>query len=66
MDIEHIKSRVANIERLKDDDECAHVLEDNLMQDFIRHVASSGHSELAAMANEVLKTEDIEFGRYCT
>jgi hypothetical protein len=46
------------------DDEMAHREEASLREDFIRHVAEAGPPELAEMAREVLKTEEIEFSRW--
>lgn len=65
MDINTIQQRVRHIEQCKGDYECAHGMEDQLMQDFIKHVAEKGSPKLKAMAREVLKTEDIDFPRYC-
>ena len=65
MDINEIKQRVQRIEQAKCDYECAHSMEDQLMQDFIKHVAAKGSPKLKEMAREVLKTEDIDFPRYC-
>jgi hypothetical protein len=65
MDIQEILSRVAKIEEESWDDEVAHIKEDELRRDFIKHVAESGDKNLAEMASEVLKTEDIDFSRWC-
>lgn len=65
MDINEIKQRVQRIEQAKGDCECAHGMEDQLMQDFIRYIAENAPRGLARMAREVLKTEDIDFPRYC-
>lgn len=65
MDINEIKRRVQRIEQAKSDYECAHEMEDQLMQYFIKHVAENAPRGLARMAREVLKTEDIDFPRYC-
>jgi len=65
MDINAIKRRVSEIDKAKGDYECAHGMEDQLMQDFIKHVAENAPRGLARMAREVLKTEDIDFPRYC-
>lgn len=60
---EEIRKTVAEIERIKGDDEGAHSLEDYLREQFIRFVAEQG-GEIGELAKEVLKTEDIRFGRY--
>jgi hypothetical protein len=64
MDLEECKSRVANIRKIAGDDEAAHCSEDGLYFDFIKYVAESADEELAAMAKEILKTEDIDFARW--
>jgi len=65
MDLDHVKARVAEIEAMKGDDEAAHSAEDGLRAEFIALVAEVGSPELAAMAREVLKTDDIDFCRWC-
>ena len=67
MNIQEIQEKVQHIRDIAGDDEMAHVEEDDLRAEFIRYVASSRHAsaELREMANEVLKTEQIEFGRWC-
>ena len=53
------------IEAMKGDDESAHSAEDGLRAEFIALVAEVGSPELAEMAREVLKTDDIRFCRWC-
>jgi hypothetical protein len=65
MDLEYIKLEVANIEAMKGDDESAHAAEDVLRAGFIALVAEVGSPELAEMAREVLKTDEIDFCRWC-
>lgn len=68
MDLDYVKARVAEIEAMKGDDEAAHSAEDGLRAEFIALVAEVGSPELAAMAamaREVLKTDDIDFCRWC-
>ena len=65
MNLEYIKQQVAKIEAMKEDDEAAHSAEDGLRAEFIALVAEVGSPELAAMAREVLRTDDIEFARFC-
>lgn len=64
MDLDHIKQRVADIEAMKASDDAAHRAEDQLWIDFISFVATSGPPELAALAREVLRTDDIDFSRW--
>ena len=65
MDLEYVAAQVAKIDAMKDDDEAAHSAEDVLRAEFIALVAEVGSTDLAAMAREVLKTDEIEFARWC-
>lgn len=47
-----------------EDNEQAHVVEDDLYREFVQYVAETAGGELAEMAKEVLKTRDIEFERW--
>ena len=62
-DLDYVKQAVANIEA-EECDESAHMAEDALQREFIELVAEVGSAELAEMAREVLKTGQIEFGRW--
>lgn len=66
MTTEEINDRLQKIEAMKDDDEMAHLEEDNLHQAFIAYVAELKEHlpELAAKAELVLKTREIEFSRW--
>lgn len=48
------------------DDEYAHVLEDRLRADFIRHVADSNLGDISELAKRVLSTEKLTFARHCS
>ena len=65
MTIETIKQRVEEIKDISWDFESAHGKEDKLREEFIRYVAIVGDKELAEKAHEILKTEHIDFPRYC-
>ena len=65
MNLEYVKQQVAKIDAMKADDESAHSAEDALRAEFIALVAEVGSQELAEMAREVLKTDEIEFSRWC-
>jgi len=65
MDLDYIKQKVNNIREIRGDAEGAHSYEDDLYSEFISHVAESGSQEFAAMAKEVLKTQEIKFPRWC-
>ena len=64
MDLAYVKQQVALIEAMRDDDESAHRAEDTLRAGLIAFVAKVGSPELAAMAREVLKTDQIVFCRW--
>ena len=60
-----IQKILDEIEKRKDDDEAAHEMEDALYEKFIQHVASSGNKRLSELAKLCLKTQDIDFARWC-
>ena len=62
--LEAVRQRVAGIAVLAGDDESAHTEEDALYRDVLRIVAASD-SPLAEIAAEALKTQHIEFARWC-
>ena len=64
MDINDIRTAVAEIEANKDDNEDAHISEDALFVNFVNHVASHASGELAEMAKEVLKAKEVKFRRW--
>ncbi|NQU86725.1 MAG: hypothetical protein HQ541_13285 [Mariniphaga sp.] len=64
MNLKEIKAMVANIDSAKDDDEMAHCAEDDLREDFIKHISKTGTKEQRKMAREILKTNDIDFSRW--
>ena len=58
------KQRVQAIRDAAGDDESAHGMEDQLYLDFVRHVASH-EGPHRAIAEEILKTGEIDFARWC-
>ena len=63
---EEIERRVEHVREVAEDrcdDECAHTIEDDLHRDFIKFVAERD-DEIGELAREVLKSEDIKFGRW--
>lgn len=58
------KRRVQDIRDMASDDESAHSAEDQLYADFVRYVASQ-EGPHRAIAEEILKTEKIDFSRWC-
>jgi hypothetical protein len=65
MTVDEIKKRIAAIEAMKADDEAAHGAEDELYQDVLYAIAGGRCDDARACANEVLKTKEIEFSRWC-
>lgn len=65
MNLEEAKRRVEAIRAIRGDDEYAHSAEDDLHRDFIRAVIAANLGEMSEVAAEVLKTEEIEFCRWC-
>jgi hypothetical protein len=64
MELKEIKTRIDNIKAVSGDDEVAHIEEDALREDFIKYIAIGGNVT-SEMAKEVLKTNDIDFARWC-
>jgi hypothetical protein len=58
LDIDGIKARVVEIQCLQHDSE------DSLYADFVNHIANYGPPDLAEMAREVLKTQELDFTRW--
>lgn len=64
VDIEQIKTRIKHIREIADDDAMAHIKESELRDDFVVYIAQNGTPDLAEMATEILKTDEIEFSRW--
>lgn len=62
MNKEQIESRIQRIKDLSDDGERAHVEEDALREDFIKHIATM--PQLKELAELVLSTNQINFCRW--
>ena len=65
MTMDELEKRVQEIEAMKGDPEMAHSYEDSLYADFIRYVSTLPDQQLAIKAAIVLKTEKIDFARWC-
>ena len=67
MDIDYIKYVLADITNAVDDDEAQHMLEDDLLWTFVTFIAKKDNIkvDLKAMANEILKSREIDFNRWC-
>ncbi len=64
MKLEDIKKSIEEIKTEAGDDEMQHGLEDALYVAFIRFISES-KSPYKDMAKEILKTEDLDFSRWC-
>ena len=64
MNITTAKKRVKEISNKSYDDETAHGLEDSLYLDFIKSIASGNKRDIRKIAKEILKTQEIPFGRW--
>ena len=64
MKVREVQDRVALIAAMTGDEEAAHSAEDNLHADVLRAIADGARNG-RALAREVLKTEDLDFRRWC-
>ena len=65
MNLAEAIKRVQSIRNSAGDDERAHRMEDALYTDFIKHVSETGNKALREIADEILKTGEINFARWC-
>jgi hypothetical protein len=65
MTLTGIEERVRAIRERRRDPEEAHSLEGGLYADFIAFVASGEDGPIREMAQAILKTQEIEFPRWC-
>lgn len=64
MTIEEIRVRVEGIRKSTYDDEACHSSEDALWRDVLEAIAS-GASNAQELAAEAIKTQEIDFARWC-
>ena len=64
MTLSGIKNAVAMIAAEAHDFESAHALQDQLVEEFVRYVATQG-GPLARKAKAVIEVFDIDFPRHC-
>lgn len=65
MTVEDVKERIARIKALATiDDEAAHGAEDKLYEDVLRAVAAM-HPDAYDLAHEALKSQEVDFCRWC-
>lgn len=66
MTVEEIRETVADIKRIKDDDETAHSREDTLYISVLEHIAHGCEGAKAkALARAALLARKIKFARWC-
>ena len=66
MNVEDVRKKVAEISAVSDeDDEQAHLSEDELYQEVMEAIANGECDDPAGCAKEALKTLDIDFSRWC-
>ena len=64
MNRQKVEEKVKHIQSLRRDPEAAHVTEDDLLWEFVCYVAELG-GELGETAQEILKSRDLDFPRWC-
>lgn len=64
MDIDQVRNRARHIDNIRSDDEAAHAEEDTLHKDVLQAIADRADNA-DALAEEALKTGDIDFARWC-
>lgn len=62
---QEVIDRVALIATLVNDDEAAHCAEDELHADVLRAIAAGSCEDPPGCAAEALKTNDLDFARWC-
>lgn len=60
-----IKEHLDNISRVRGDDEAAHIREDALWALVLQHIADDTCENPKEAAALVLKSQAVQFGRYC-
>ena len=66
MTVDDVRAKVAEIDAIKNDDERAHSMEDDLYADVLNDIAEGMSGRCAAaLAAEALKTVRIDFARWC-
>ena len=63
--VNEVKKWVDSIKDSRRDFEAAHVLEDELYLKILRGIAAGTCEDPQQVAKEVIKTQDINFPRYC-
>lgn len=63
--VNEVKKQVDSIKDSRRDFEAAHVLEDELYLKILRGIAAGTCEDPQQVAKEAIKTQDINFPRYC-
>ena len=62
--LEKVEKYVEEIVKNSNDNDYAHVQEDNLYIRFTKHIERTGNKKQKAMAKAILKTKKIDFERF--
>ncbi len=65
MDLQEIKQRIDYIQECADDYERQHAYEDELYLDFVKSISLAGLGDWSAKAKEILRTQEMDFERWC-
>ena len=64
MNKEQAQGYIEQIKELTSDPESAHIVEDDMLREFVKHVAAGGYGELSEVAQIVASSADIRFSRW--
>jgi len=64
-ELKRINESVASIIEMKNDDEAAHAAEDDLHQKVLRYISDNAPDPWSGLSSAALKTEGIDFARWC-
>jgi hypothetical protein len=67
MTLNDIRGQIEGIKETgvtKGDDECGHVMEDNLVWDFIRYISKGGNDQLQEKAKLIQTSLELDFSRW--
>ena len=64
MNKEQAQGYIEQINAESDDSEAAHIVEDDMLREFVKHVAAGNYGELSEVAQIVASSADIKFSRW--
>jgi hypothetical protein len=64
MNKQEAQSYIKQIKELTSDPESAHSVEDDMLCEFVKHVAAGDYGELSEVAQIVASSADIKFARW--